>query len=63
MPLPDGTIYLDHAATTPANPAVVARMLPYFTAQFGNPSSVYALGRQSFAALDEAHSSVAAVLG
>jgi cysteine desulfurase len=63
MPLPDGTIYLDHAATTPADPAVVAHMLPYFTEQFGNPSSVYALGRQSFAALDEAHSRVAAVLG
>jgi len=63
MPLPDGTIYLDHAATTPADPAVVARMLPYFTQQFGNPSSVYALGRQSFAALDEAHSRVDAVLG
>ncbi len=34
-------IYLDHAATTPARPEVVEAMLPYFTEQFGNPSSVY----------------------
>ena len=34
-------IYLDHAATTAARPEVVEAMLPYFTEQFGNPSSVY----------------------
>lgn len=34
-------IYLDHAATTAARPEVVEAMLPYFTEQFGNPSSIY----------------------
>lgn len=59
MPLPDGTIYLDHAATTPMRPEVVERMTPYFSDLFGNPSSIYRLGRQSLAALDEAHDAVA----
>jgi cysteine desulfurase len=62
MPLPDGTIYLDHAATTPMRPEVVARMTPYFSELFGNPSSIYRLGRQSLEALDEAHDSVAQAL-
>ncbi|AWW27983.1 cysteine desulfurase NifS [Acetobacterium carbinolicum] len=38
-------IYLDHAATTAVDPAVVETMLPFFTEYFGNPSSVYAEGR------------------
>ncbi|HLZ24613.1 MAG TPA: IscS subfamily cysteine desulfurase [Ktedonobacterales bacterium] len=63
MPLPDGTIYLDHAATTPVAAEVLERMLPYFSQQFGNPSSIYGLGRRSLAALDEAHQTVADVLG
>jgi cysteine desulfurase len=62
MALPDGTIYLDHAATTPTAPEVVERMLPYFTAHFGNPSSIYRLGRESMQALDDAHAVVAAAL-
>lgn len=62
MPLPDGTLYFDHAATTPVDPRVVAAMLPYFTAQFGNPGSVYSLGRQAAAALDDAREEVAAAL-
>ena len=36
-------IYLDHAATTPVRPEVLAAMLPYFTEHFGNPSSVQIL--------------------
>ena len=63
MPLPDGTIYLDHAATTPTAPAVLERMLPYFSASFGNPSSIYGLGRRNLEALDAAHETVAAALG
>ena len=54
--------YLDHAATTPTDPAVLERMLPYFRERFGNPSSIYRLGRQSFDALDAAHERVAAAL-
>jgi cysteine desulfurase len=62
MPLAHGLIYLDHAATTPAAPEVVDRMQPYFSALFGNPSSIYGLGRKSMQALDEAHETVAAIL-
>ena len=63
MALPNGVIYLDHAATTPMDPRVVERMLPYFTERFGNPSSIYGLGRASLEALDEAHDLVARALG
>ncbi|HEV7129420.1 MAG TPA: IscS subfamily cysteine desulfurase [Ktedonobacterales bacterium] len=62
MALADGTIYLDHAATTPTRPEVVAAMLPFFSDAFGNPSSIYALGRQSHQALDNARRQVAQVL-
>jgi cysteine desulfurase len=48
-------IYLDHAATTPVRPEVVAAMLPYLGEAFGNPSSAHAFGRRARAALDEAH--------
>lgn len=62
MALLDGTIYLDHAATTPVDPRVVAAMLPYFTENFGNAGSVYRLGRQAAAAIDDAREAVASVL-
>ncbi|HYH11892.1 MAG TPA: cysteine desulfurase family protein [Thermomicrobiales bacterium] len=55
-------IYLDHAATTPTDPAVVEVMLPYFTERFGNPSSIYQLGQESRAAIDVARRQVAQVL-
>src|SRR3989338_712614 len=57
------TVYLDHAATTPADPRVVAAMQPYFGEEFGNPSALYALGRRSKDAIDLARGGVAAVLG
>ena len=41
-------IYLDHAATTAARPEVVEAMLPYFTEQFGNPSSVYGFAAEIY---------------
>jgi cysteine desulfurase len=63
MALPDGVIYLDHAATTPTDPRVAERMLPYFTERFGNPSSIYGLGRTSLQAIDDAHGLVAHALG
>jgi len=55
-------IYLDHAATTPVDPQVIEAMLPYFGEQFGNPSSIYRLGRIALAALDNARTTVARVL-
>jgi cysteine desulfurase len=62
MSLPDGVIYMDHAATTPLDPSVFERMRPYFSELFGNPSSIYGLGRKSLAALDAAHETVARLL-
>ena len=56
------TIYLDHAATTPVDPRVVEAMLPIFTGQFGNPSSIYSLGQDAARAIDAARDQVAAVL-
>lgn len=56
-------IYLDHAATTPVDARVVEAMLPFFSTRYGNPSSVYAAGRDARAALDWARQAVASVLG
>jgi cysteine desulfurase len=56
-------IYLDYAATTPTDPAVVKAMLPFFTESFGNPSSLYSYGQENKAALDEAREKVAGALG
>jgi len=62
MALPNGIIYMDHAATTPTDPRVIESMLPYFSDSFGNASSIYALGRRSHQALDNAHQQVAEIL-
>ena len=56
-------IYLDHAATTAVDPRVVEAMLPYFTASYGNPSSLYRLAAESKGAVDRARSTVAEILG
>jgi len=56
-------IYMDHAATTPVRPEVLEAMLPYFSAEFGNPSSVYSWGRSARKALEVARDQVAALLG
>jgi cysteine desulfurase len=55
-------IYLDFAATTPVDPRVLAAMQPYFSAEFGNPSSVHRWGQQAERALERARRDVAAVL-
>jgi cysteine desulfurase len=55
-------IYLDHAATTPVDPGIVPLMVPFFTARFGNPSSIYQLGQDGRAALDQARTNIARVL-
>jgi cysteine desulfurase len=56
------TIYLDHAGTTPTDPAVLEAMLPYFTRRYGNPSSIHAAGQEARRALDDARERVARVL-
>ncbi len=56
-------IYFDHAATTAVKPEVLKAMLPYFSENYGNPSSIYALGQQSHAAIERARGQVADALG
>ncbi len=56
-------VYLDHAATTPVREEVLEAMLPWFSARFGNPSSVHRLGREARVALDDARERIAATLG
>jgi len=56
-------IYLDYAATTPVDPAVLEAMLPYFTEQYGNPSSLHAFGQQARTAVENAREGIAAFLG
>jgi len=56
-------IYLDHAATTQLHPKALEAMMPYLTHAFGNPSGVYALGREAAKAVEEARRAVAACLG
>jgi cysteine desulfurase len=55
-------VYLDHAATTPVDPQVLAAMLPYFCDVPGNPSSIHQQGRMALQALDDAREQVALVL-
>ncbi len=56
-------IYLDHAATTPLDSAVLDAMRPYLTDHFGNPSSVHALGRKARFAVEESRETIAALIG
>ena len=56
-------IYLDNNATTQIAPEVLDVMLPLLRDGFGNPSSVYALGREAAKVLEEARTHVAALAG
>ena len=56
-------IYLDNAATTKTAPEVVQAMLPWFTENYGNPSSIYSLGTESKKAVSEAKDIIAGSLG
>lgn len=58
----DEKIYLDYAATTPVDSRVLDVMMPYFSASFGNPSSVHRYGQIAEAAIDSAREKVAAAL-
>ncbi|HEX9821961.1 MAG TPA: IscS subfamily cysteine desulfurase [Methylomirabilota bacterium] len=51
-------VYLDHNASTPVHPDVLAEMLPYFSERFGNPSSAHGFGREARAGLDLARERV-----
>ena len=54
--------YFDHAATTYVKDEVLKEMLPYYTLEYGNPSSMYSLGRQAKRAKEEARKRVAKAL-
>ncbi|WP_276784443.1 cysteine desulfurase NifS [Thalassolituus oleivorans] len=56
-------IYLDNNATTQVDADVVAAMLPYFTEQFGNPSSLHSFGNKVGFALKKARQQVQNILG
>jgi cysteine desulfurase len=56
-------IYLDHNATTPVDPAVAEKMSWFLREQFGNPSSLYPIGRRVKELMTEARERVAAALG
>lgn len=56
-------IYADNAATTAVSERVLKAMLPFFTEQYGNPSSIYKLGRDAQRAVEDSREKVAAALG
>ena len=56
-------IYFDHNATTPMTPEVLAAMMPYLTGEYGNASSIHAFGQNAREAVEQARSSVAALIG
>lgn len=56
-------IYLDNAATTKTSKEVVDAMLPYFTEDYGNPSSIYEIGQRSKKAITKAREQIAQVIG
>ncbi|WP_293273800.1 aminotransferase class V-fold PLP-dependent enzyme [Nannocystis sp.] len=59
----DTSIYLDHNASTPVLPEVLAAMLPYLREHFGNPTSGHAFGRRARAAVELARAQVAMLVG
>lgn len=56
-------VYADNAATTKVSKPVLDAMLPYFSEHYGNPSSIYSIGRDAHEAVDEARKQVALALG
>ena len=56
-------IYLDNAATTKVSKAALDAMMPFLNERYGNPSSVYSVGRDAKKALDEARGKIATAIG
>ena len=55
-------IYLDHGATTAVDERVLNKMIPYFNISYGNPSSMYGIGRQNKMVIERARQDVAKVI-
>lgn len=55
-------VYLDHNASTPVHPDVLAAMLPYFSERFGNASSIHGFGREARDGIDAARETIAGLL-
>ena len=55
-------IYLDNNATTQVDPAVFEAMMPWLREDYGNPSSVYSLGKRAAAAIDTAREQLASLI-
>ena len=56
-------VYLDHNASTPVHPDVLAAMMPYFSERFGNASSLHGFGREARDGIDVAREKIASFLG
>jgi cysteine desulfurase len=61
--VPQPTIYLDNNATTQVDPTVFEAMTPWLRDEYGNPSSMYSLGRRAASAIDQAREQVASLVG
>ena len=58
----DRFVYLDNSATTKISDRVFQAMVPYLTEHYGNPSSIYTIGREAAMAIEDARKKVAAAL-
>lgn len=56
-------IYMDHSSTMPVDAEVANAMFPYFSDRFGNPSSLYSIGREARRAMEDARAKVADLIG
>jgi cysteine desulfurase len=56
-------VYLDHCATTPIDHRVVEAMIPYYSAEYGNASSIHGYGRKARRALEESREQIAKFIG
>ena len=56
-------VYVHNAATTHLSPSLIQPMTPYFVTEYGNPSSIYSVGRQARAAVEKARRQVADAIG
>lgn len=63
MNSPGALLYFDNNATTPVDPEVLDAMMPFLRGRYGNPSSVYRMGKEALRAIDEARGRVGMALG